>query len=103
MRAASLLGPKQTMPAVRTASATPSTSGTSGTDDHQVGADLARQGDDVFRRGDIDLVLVGQPGGAGVAGSDRQPRDLGVFAKRQQQRMLTGTGTNHQDAHDTSD
>ena len=29
-----------------------------GTDDHQVGANLAGQGDDVVARGDIDVVLV---------------------------------------------
>jgi len=28
--------------------------------------------------------------------------DLGVVAQRQQQRMFTGTGSDHQDAHNTS-
>lgn len=72
-----------------------------GADDHQVGAHRAGQGHDVGRRGDVDVVLLGQPGGAGVAGGDGQPGDLRVFAQRQQQRMLTGTGADHQDAHDT--
>ena len=74
-----------------------------GSDDHQVGVDIASQGDDVIAGGDVDVVLLGQPGRAGVAGSDDQPRDLWVLAERQQQGMFTGTGTDHQDAHDTSD
>jgi hypothetical protein len=41
-----------------------------GADDYQVGPDLARQGDDVLAGGDVDIVLLCQPGGAGVAGSD---------------------------------
>ena len=72
------------------------------TDDHQVGPDLARQGDDVLGGGDVDVVLLGQPGSAGVAGSDDEPRDLRIPAERQQQGMFTGTGADHQDAHDTS-
>ena len=55
-----------------------------GTDDHHVGPDLARQGDDILARGDIDVVLLGHPGGAGVARSDDQPGDLRVSAERQQ-------------------
>ena len=37
--------------------------------------------------------------GAGVAGRDRQLFDLGVSAQRKQQRMFTGSGSDHQDAH----
>lgn len=39
-------------------------------DNHQVGAHLAGQRDDVVTGGDIDIVLLGQPGGARVPGSD---------------------------------
>ncbi len=74
-----------------------------GADDDQVGPDLASQRDDVIARGDVDVVLLGQPGGAGVAGSDDQSRDLRISAQRQQQGMFTGTRTDHQDAHETSD
>ena len=103
IRAASLLGPKQAMPAARTASATPSTSGTSGPITTRSAPDIASQGDDLVAGGDVDVVLLGQPGGARIAGSDDQPRDLRVSAKCQQQGMFTGTGADHQDAHDTSD
>jgi len=73
-----------------------------GADDDHVCPDVAGQGDDGVPGGDVDRVLLGQPGGAGVAGSDDEPRDLRVSAERQQQGMFTGTGTDHQDAHDTS-
>jgi hypothetical protein len=48
-------------------------------------------------------MLFGEPGGAGIARCDCQACDLRVFAERQEQRMFTGTGTDHQDAHDTSE
>ena len=73
-----------------------------GADDHQVGADLAGQSDDVVTRGDIDLVLVGQCRGTRIAGSDGQRLDLGIGAQRQQQSMFAGTGADHQNAHETS-
>ena len=41
-----------------------------GTDDHQVGRDLASQRDDVVAGGDVDVVLLGDSGGARVAGSN---------------------------------
>jgi hypothetical protein len=48
-------------------------------------------------------MLLGEPGRSGVTRSDGQSRDLRVFAQRQEEGMLTGTGADHQDAHDTSD
>ena len=74
-----------------------------GTDDHQVGAHLASQRDDAVAGGDVDVVLLGEPRGAGVAGSNGYPRDLRISAECQQQGMFTGTGADHQNAHDTSD
>ena len=41
-----------------------------GADDDQVGAHLACQSDDSLAGGDVDVMLLGQPGGAGVAGSN---------------------------------
>ena len=55
--------------------------------------------DDGVARGDVDVVLVGDDRGAGVARRDGQLLDLGVSAQRKQQRMFTGTGSDHQDAH----
>ncbi len=49
--------------------------------------------------GDVDVVLVGDGRGARVAGCHRQLVDLGVSAQRKQQRMFTGSGSDHQDAH----
>ena len=70
-----------------------------GPDDHQVGADALGELGDGVAGGDVDVVLVGDDRGAGVAGRDGQLLDLGVSAQRQQQRMFTGTGSDHQDAH----
>jgi hypothetical protein len=44
-------------------------------------------------------VLVGYRCGASVAWRGDQPVDSGVAPQRHQQRVLTGTGANHQDAH----
>ncbi len=55
-----------------------------GTDDHQVRPHLTRQGDDVVARGDVDIVLLGQPRGTRIARSNDEPRDLRVSAQRQQ-------------------
>ena len=102
MRAASLLGPKQTMPAARTASATPSTSGTSGPMTTRSARTLRASATTSSPEVTVDVVLLGQPRGAGVARGDDQTCDLRVSAERQQQGMFTGTGTDHQDAHETS-
>ena len=59
--------------------------------------------DDLVAGGDVDVVLLGDPRGTRIAGSDDYPRDLRVSAECQQQGMFTGTGADHQDAHDTSD
>ena len=63
---------------------------------------LRANADDVVAGGDIDIVLVSQRRGAGVAGSDGQRLDLGIVAQRQQQSMFAGTGADHQNAHETS-
>ena len=70
-----------------------------GADDHQVGADAPGERDDGLAGRDVDVVLVGDGGGARIAGGDGQALDLGVTAQRQQQRMFTGTGSDHEDAH----
>ena len=79
MRAASFVGPKQAIPAARTASATPSTRGTSGPITTRSAPIFWASADDLVAGGDVDLVLVGDRRGAGVAGRDRQgspPRGL---------------------------
>ena len=99
MRAASFVGPKHAIPAARTASATPSTSGTSGPMTTRSAPMRLGQRDDGVAGGDVDVVLVGDRRGARVAGRDREALDLGVSAQRKQQRMFTGTGSDHEDAH----
>ena len=49
--------------------------------------------------GDVDLVLVGDDRSPGVARGDGQLLHLGVLAQREQQRMFTGSGSDHEDAH----
>lgn len=73
-----------------------------GTDDHHVGLDPLRQGDDVRAGGDVDIVLFGQAGGTGVARSHDEVRDLRIPGQRQEQGMFTGTGADYQDAHERS-
>ena len=70
-----------------------------GPDDHQIGADPLGQLGDGVTGGDVDVVLVGDDRGAGITRCHRQFLDLGVFAQRQQQRMFTGSGSDHQDSH----
>ena len=70
-----------------------------GPDDHQVGADALGQLRDGVAGGDVDVVLVGDDRGPGVARGDGQLLHLGVSAQRQQQRMFTGSGSDHEDAH----
>jgi hypothetical protein len=45
-------------------------------------------------------VLLGDRGGARVAGRARQRGDGGVLREREDDRVLTSTGTKHEDAHD---
>lgn len=73
-----------------------------GADHDQVGGHLAGQGDDALTRGDVDVMLLGQSSGSGIARSDEKSRYLWISTQRQQQGMFTGTGADHQDAHETS-
>ena len=68
-------------------------------DHHQVGTDPLGELRDGVTRGDVDVVLVGDDRGAGVARRDGELLDLRVFSQRQQQCMFTGTGSDHEDAH----
>jgi len=68
-------------------------------DHHQVGADARAQLRDGLAGGDVDVVLVGDDRGPGVARRDGQLLHLGVLAQREQQRMFTGSGSDHQDTH----
>ena len=70
-----------------------------GPDHDQVGAEPLGQFDDGLAGGDVDVVLVGDGRGAGVAGGDCQPVHLGVSPQRQQQRMFTGSGSDDEDVH----
>ncbi len=99
IRAASADGPKHAMPAARTASATPSTSGTSGPMTTRSAPDVDGEFGDGLAGGDVDVVLFGDRRGAGVARSGDQAVDFGIAPQRHQQRMFTGTGADHQDAH----
>ena len=99
MRAASFDGPKQAMPAARTASATPSTSGTSGPMTTRSApirwASLATASPEVMSTSYCSAI-VAVPA---LPGATAKLLDLGVSAQRQQQRMFTGTGSDHEDAH----
>ena len=100
MRAAAALGPKQAMPAPRTASATPATSGTSGPITTRSAVQRWASAATARRVGDVDAVLLGDRGRARVARRARQRGDAGVLRERENDRMLTSTGTDHEDAHD---
>ena len=68
-------------------------------DHHQVRRYLGGEVGDRLTGRDVHVVLFGDRGGAGVAGSGDQAVNLRVPPKRHQQRMFTGTGADHQDAH----
>ena len=98
-RAAAADGPKQAMPAARTASATPATSGASGpttTRSASTSRGQSRHGGAVER---VDAALLGHRGRAGVAGRADQRGHRRVGGQRQAQGVLAGTGTDHEDAH----
>ena len=100
MRAAAALGPKQAMPAPRTASATPGHQRDLGPDHDEVGRPALGQCRDGTGVGDVDAVLLGDRGRARVARRARQRGDAGVLRERENDRVLTSTGTDHEDAHD---
>ena len=74
------------------------------TDHHQIGPQAPRQGGHPLRGGGVDVHLVGDRRGAGVAGRDGQVVDLRILAQRHEKGVLAGTGSDHEDAHsDTLD
>ena len=90
MRAASFDGPKHAMPAARTASATPSTRGTSGPMTTRSASHCRASFTTASPEADVDVVLIGDQRGAGVAGRDGQGLDAGVLAQGEQQRHVHG-------------
>ena len=60
-------------------------------DHHQIGAELFGQRGHILRGGDVDVVLLGDPGGAGVARRDGQLFDRGVLAQGEQEGVFAGT------------
>ena len=97
MRAASLVGPKQAMPAARTASATPRTSGTSGpmtTRSAPTRWASATTASPEVMSTSYWSAMAAVPA---LPGATASAVDLGVAAQRQQQRMFTGTGSDHED------
>ena len=99
IRAAAALGPKQAIPAARTASAAPATSGDLGTDHHQVGPDLGGQRGDRGRVADRQRPLLGDHRRAGVAGRADQRGHRRVGRERQAERVLAGTAADDQNPH----
>jgi phosphoribosylamine--glycine ligase len=71
-----------------------------GADHDEVGRPALGQCRDGTRVGDVDAVLLGDRGRARVARRARQRGDTGVLRERENDRMLTSTGTDHEDAHD---
>ena len=99
-RAAAADGPKQAMPAARTASATPATSGASGPTTTRSAATLAGQlRDGSAGRCAVDATLLGDRGGAGVARRAHQRGHRRVGGKREAERVLAGSGAEDEDAH----
>ena len=99
MRAASFDGPKQAMPAARTASATPSTSGTSGPMTTRSASELLGESttsSPAVMSTSYCSAIVAVPA---LPGATASACDLGVSTQREQQRMFTGTGSDYEDAH----
>ena len=71
-----------------------------GADHDEVGRPALGQCRDGAGVGDVDAVLLGDRGRARVARRARQRGDAGVLRERENDRMLTSTGTDHEDAHD---
>ena len=99
MRAASFVGPKQAMPAPRTASATPSTSGTSGP--MTTRSAPMRRASAVTASPDVMSTSYWSAMAAvpALPGATASSSTSGVSAQRKQQRVFTGSGSDHQDAH----
>ena len=100
--AASPEGPKQGMPASRTASATPATSGASGpTTTRSAPSSRGERGDGGAVEG-VDRVQLGHLGDAGVAGGAVQRGDVGVEGQRAAQGVFAGTAADDEDLHGVS-
>ena len=97
--AASADGPKQAMPASRTASAAPATSGTSGPIDDELGAPVDGDAGHVVGVGGVDRERFGDRAGAGVAGRAGERAHRRVGGESHAQGVLPGTGADHQHAH----
>ena len=100
MRAAAALGPKQAMPARAHGVGDARHQRDLGPDHDEVGRPALGQRRDGRRVGDVDAVLLGDRGRARVARRARQRGDAGVLRERENDRVLTSTGTDHEDAHD---
>ena len=99
MRAASFVGPKHAIPAARTASATPSTSGTSGPITTRSApirwASFATASPEVMSTSYWSAIAAVPA----LPGAIARLLHLRVVSQRQQQRMFTGTGSDHENAH----
>ena len=102
MRAAAALGPKQAMPGCPHRVGDARDQRDLGPDDDEVGRPALGQRRDGPGIGEVDAVLLGDRGRARVAGRARQRGDAGVLRERENDRMLTSTGTDHEDAHDAT-
>ena len=70
-----------------------------GADHDEVGVPAVGQRGDRGRVGHVQPVLLGDRGRTGVARCAGQRGDRGVLRQREDERVLTGTGTDHQDSH----
>ncbi len=97
--AASPDGPKQEMPASRTASATPATSGASGpTTTRSMPRSVASTATAVAVER-VDVVQLGDLRHPGVARRGVHLDDLGVAGERQRERVLAPAGADHEHPH----
>ena len=99
IRAAAAVGPKPAMPAARTRVGDPGDQRDLGPDHHQVGLPGLRPGRDGLRVEHVQPVLLGDRGGARVAGGAGQRGDGGVLRQGEDDGVLTSTGADDQDAH----
>ena len=87
------------MPASRTASAAPATSGTSGPMTTRSAPHSTRDAGDRVGIGGVDRERFGERAGAGVAGRAGERAHRGVGGESHAQGVLPGTGADHQHAH----
>ena len=99
MRAASFDGPKQAMPAARTASATPSTSGTSGPMTTRSIASFSARAVTASAEVTSTSCCSATAAVPALPGATARKSTCGVVAQPQQQGVFAGTGSDHEDAH----